>query len=330
MHSRSNPSVGSISRRLRSSSTIRNISQPSFMDSKWSRLSPMTCTIFTIPQACSSFRLVLTFERATASVSANSSARNGFSETYNSAWIWATVRLMPQRVPISPQCRTNFWRTGDKSFIRFCLFRNYRILQRCQAPFSESHPVRPGHRSVPPGARTPVRGNGQAAREPRLVRERRRQTNRAANPGGMNSALRPLSDDSHRDLELRAFPELGVWDLGFSFQGSLLPKLQIPEPGRRLRRGRRRRAPGQKSVVRAIVAIEVQPPAGPRGRRRRGQRLQRNAHDNPPDPRRPVDLRVRLKPAVPFEALRASSQFQVQPLTVRRHLELKIMLRVVR
>src|SRR6266851_7621055 len=27
---------------------------------------------------------------------------------YSRAWICATVRLMPQRVPISPQCRTTF------------------------------------------------------------------------------------------------------------------------------------------------------------------------------------------------------------------------------
>jgi hypothetical protein len=38
--------------------------------------------------------LVLTFERATFSVSAISSAVSGCSETYRSAWIWVTVRLM--------------------------------------------------------------------------------------------------------------------------------------------------------------------------------------------------------------------------------------------
>ena len=42
--------VGSISRRLRSSRTIRNISQTFFRDSKWSRLSPRMWTSFTILQ----------------------------------------------------------------------------------------------------------------------------------------------------------------------------------------------------------------------------------------------------------------------------------------
>ena len=31
--------------------------------------------------------------------------RHGLGGRNRSAWIWATVRLMPQRVPISPQCR---------------------------------------------------------------------------------------------------------------------------------------------------------------------------------------------------------------------------------
>src|SRR5208282_1192164 len=74
-------------------------------------------TIFTIPQPCSSLRLVLTLERATASVSTMSSAFNGRGEMNSSAWTWATVRLMPQRVPISPQWRMNFCWTDVSAFI---------------------------------------------------------------------------------------------------------------------------------------------------------------------------------------------------------------------
>src|SRR6266542_7012753 len=80
MHSRNRFRVGSISRRLRSSSTTRNISHTSFIDSKWSRLSFITWTSLTIPHPCNSFRLVLTFERATPNASAICSAFRGCSE----------------------------------------------------------------------------------------------------------------------------------------------------------------------------------------------------------------------------------------------------------
>src|SRR5579859_3062717 len=111
-HSARTRRVGSISRRLRSSLTIRKISQTSLMDSKWSRRSPKTCTTRTIPHPCSSRRQVLTFERATDSVLEISSAGIGTGERNSSACTCATVRLMPQRVPISPQCRMNFCATG--------------------------------------------------------------------------------------------------------------------------------------------------------------------------------------------------------------------------
>src|SRR5207302_6975942 len=67
--------------------------------------SPRTCTARTIPQVSSSRMEVLTLERATLRVSAISSAGTGLGERYRSAWIWATVRLMPHLVPISPQWR---------------------------------------------------------------------------------------------------------------------------------------------------------------------------------------------------------------------------------
>src|SRR6266566_9990799 len=67
-------------------------------------------------QPCSSRRLVLTLDRATAKVSAISSAGSGWGERNNSACTWATVRLMPQRVPISPQWRMNFWATRESDF----------------------------------------------------------------------------------------------------------------------------------------------------------------------------------------------------------------------
>src|SRR5271169_2282722 len=63
---------------------------------------------------CSSRKLVLTFDRATASVSEISSAGSGCGDKKSSACTCATVRLMPQRVPISPQCKMNFWATGVK------------------------------------------------------------------------------------------------------------------------------------------------------------------------------------------------------------------------
>src|SRR6266403_1546490 len=114
-HSASTCSVGSISRRFRSSDTIRKISHTSLMDSKWSRRSPSTCTTRTIRQPCNSRKLVLTFERATASVAEISSAGTGRGDRNSSACTYATVRLIPHRVPISPQCKMNFCATGVKA-----------------------------------------------------------------------------------------------------------------------------------------------------------------------------------------------------------------------
>src|SRR3954467_13587781 len=59
-----------------------------------------------MPQPCSSRRLVLTLDRATPRVAAISSACSGRGDRKSRAWIWATVRLMPQRAPISPQVTT--------------------------------------------------------------------------------------------------------------------------------------------------------------------------------------------------------------------------------
>src|SRR5882762_7739852 len=130
-HSASTFSVGSISRRFRSSETIRKISHTSLIDSKWSRRSPSTCTTRTIRHPCNSRRLVLTFERATASVAEISSAGSGCGDRNSSACTCATVRLMPQRVPISPQCKMNFWATGVKLFFVGSLI----FALPCQASF---------------------------------------------------------------------------------------------------------------------------------------------------------------------------------------------------
>src|SRR6266478_6631734 len=115
-HSASTRSVGSISRRLRSSDTIRKISHTSLIDSKWSRRSPSTCTTRTILHPCSSRRLVLTFDRATASVSEISSAGSGTGDRNSNACTCATVLLMPQRVTFTPQRKINFFPTGVNEF----------------------------------------------------------------------------------------------------------------------------------------------------------------------------------------------------------------------
>src|SRR3984893_19290146 len=86
------------------------------MDSKCWRRSPKTDTLRTIRQPCNSRRLVLTLERATDKVRAISSAAIGRGDRNRRAWTWATVRLMPQRVPISPQWRMNFWAAGESDF----------------------------------------------------------------------------------------------------------------------------------------------------------------------------------------------------------------------
>src|SRR5450830_1129553 len=127
-HSRSTVRVGSISRRLRSSMMTRKISHTSCKATKWSRRSPITCVMRARPQLCNSFRLLLTFERATFNVSAISSAVKGALARNSSAWICDTVRLTPQRVPISPQWSMYFCVVGLSSmdFSYFCRYRNVR------------------------------------------------------------------------------------------------------------------------------------------------------------------------------------------------------------
>src|SRR5215471_2597453 len=133
MHMASSCIVGSISRRFRWSTMMRNISQTSLMDSKCWRRSPISWTTLTSPHACSSRMLVLTLERATLSRVDISSAVRGAEETWRRACTWATVRLIPQRAPISPQCRMNRFRgrlicvISDISVIT-------EITERCQAP----------------------------------------------------------------------------------------------------------------------------------------------------------------------------------------------------
>src|ERR1700704_4066249 len=83
-----------------------------------------------IPQFWSSRRLVLILDRATPRVLAISSAGNGFSERKRRAWTWATVRFIPQRVPISPQWRMNFWATGGRSFMACQSFLSRQKLEK--------------------------------------------------------------------------------------------------------------------------------------------------------------------------------------------------------
>src|SRR6478736_8930866 len=90
-----------------------------------------------MPQPWSSLRLLLTFERATLSVAAISSALTGLGEMKSRAWIWATVRLMPQRIPISPQWRMNFCWTG-LSVAMLPLFLSEQNLQNIVEGASES------------------------------------------------------------------------------------------------------------------------------------------------------------------------------------------------
>src|SRR5215472_6694894 len=92
-----------------------------------------------MPQACSSRRLVLTLDRATANVLAISSACRGFGERNSKACTCATVRLMPQRVPISPQCRTNRCSIGESGML--VSFPYFLLLQKLQqmATVSQVH-----------------------------------------------------------------------------------------------------------------------------------------------------------------------------------------------
>ena len=71
---RSIDSVGSISRRRRSSASTRKISQTSAGASKYSRRSPGWCFRRTRRHDCNSFRPMLTLERENSSASAISSA----------------------------------------------------------------------------------------------------------------------------------------------------------------------------------------------------------------------------------------------------------------
>src|SRR5947208_17016830 len=109
-----------------------------------------------MPQFCSSWRLLLTLERAMPRVAAIFSAGSGRGERNSRAWIWATVRLIPQRVPISPQWRMNFWATGESAFLfirYFCLNRNYRKIDIRQANSHRVEVKRPpdGTVAIPPG-----------------------------------------------------------------------------------------------------------------------------------------------------------------------------------
>src|SRR5450830_770240 len=142
-HWRSTVRVGSISRRLRSSTMVRKISHTSCRATKWSRRSPSTCVTLTRPQLCSSFRLLLTFERATPSVSTICSAFSGALARNSSAWICATVRFTPQRVPISPQCRMYFCSVELKAMIfsYFCRYRNFRLNEKNVKPVARSGAV---------------------------------------------------------------------------------------------------------------------------------------------------------------------------------------------
>src|SRR6267378_6018876 len=85
-----------------------------------------------IPQLSSSRIEVLTLERATLSVSAICSAFIGSDARNRSAWIWATVRLIPQRVPISPQWRMN-WRWMSDSFVISVITEITEYIDVCQA-----------------------------------------------------------------------------------------------------------------------------------------------------------------------------------------------------
>ena len=82
---RSIDSVGSISRRRRSSASVRNTSQASPGASKYSRRSPGRWRSRTRRHDCNSFSPMLTLERLNSSFSAMSSAFSGAGETKISA-----------------------------------------------------------------------------------------------------------------------------------------------------------------------------------------------------------------------------------------------------
>jgi hypothetical protein len=82
---RSVVSVGSISRRRRSSASVRNTTQASPGASKHSRRSPGRCRSHTSRHACSALSPVLASLRLNSSDSAISSASSGSGETWISA-----------------------------------------------------------------------------------------------------------------------------------------------------------------------------------------------------------------------------------------------------
>src|SRR5260370_16980304 len=138
-----------------------------------------------MPQPCSRRRLGLTFETATASVLDISSAGTGRGDRNRSAGHCVTVGLMPQRVPISPQWRMNFWATGVSgvfvlsliSVITECTVQT----SACQALFSAlpSCPKSPfvlsyfwrGPCFAEPGPSLKAPGPRLPAASPALVRE---------------------------------------------------------------------------------------------------------------------------------------------------------------
>src|SRR5438874_7337403 len=66
------------------------------------------------------------------------SAASGRGERKSKAWIWATVRLIPQRVPISPQWRMNFCATGESFFISILLFLSKQKLVKMRREVKEN------------------------------------------------------------------------------------------------------------------------------------------------------------------------------------------------
>src|SRR5206468_377896 len=81
------------------------------------------------------------------------------------ACTWATVRLTPQRVPISPQWRINLRMTGVRVIISFCTFCYYRIYRshwRLSRAFYAGRP-RPGTQ------KDNARGNRAADRGGRMA-----------------------------------------------------------------------------------------------------------------------------------------------------------------
>src|SRR5438874_2869407 len=66
------------------------------------------------------------------------SAASGRGERKSKAWIWATVRLIPQRVPISPQWRMNFCATGESFFIYILSYLSKKKLVKMRREVKEN------------------------------------------------------------------------------------------------------------------------------------------------------------------------------------------------